>query len=82
MLMTKQAAADALYISDCDHNYDVYPDGIVRCIYCGQHEPVCPHERIDCYDEMSEEYVGWHCLDCGAEVDPPAAVGEIDELPC
>ena len=45
----------------------------------------CPHARIDCYDEndpYSEEYVGWHCIDCGVPVPAPTVdIPVIDDLP-
>ena len=68
--------AEDIFCRDCDHNYDGD-----KCVYCGQAKPVCKHERIDCYEENTEEYIGWHCLDCGEPVSPPAAVPIIDEIP-
>lgn len=58
-------------------------EAIAREIYGVVDDEECPHARIDCYDENdpeSEEFIGWHCLDCGAPVQPPTVDQLEDDL--
>lgn len=79
-MATLQATAQEIYVSDCDHNWDEDADGVIRCVYCRIPKPICQHNRIDCYND-DDEYIGWHCLDCGEPVSPPLAVSDVDDLP-